>query len=69
MCCDLAVANRRTHAIEFGWQLRIRSKDEIQIHDRETDEVTLILADGRVQYGDEVPDPLTFEDIWPEPRP
>ena len=55
------------HAIELGSQLRARSTEEIKIHDRETGEVMLILADGQLHYGDEVPASLAFEHIWPTP--
>lgn len=51
--------DRRMHAIELGSQLRARSRrNEIRIHDRETGQVLLILPDGQLHYGDEVPAPI-----------
>ena len=42
--------DRKMHAIELASRLRARSKEEIRIHDRETDEIMLILDDGELHY-------------------
>ena len=59
--------DRKMHAIELGYRLRSRSAGEIKIHDREADEVILILEDQRLHYVGEEPPSQTFDDIWHRP--
>ena len=42
--------DRKMHAIELASRLRARSKEDIRIHYRETDEIMIILDDGELHY-------------------